>query len=515
MILKNLGLIFGSLFLSPVISQQCVTPFSDIELSESSSQSIGFDLSKQIKTPCDSKNFFMWFDVSTESDVYFTISSKDVPDMSKDFIGVIGAKSGIWFLGQGDNYPVYNSELSNSTTVKVGILVNESGISLFNDLKKTNHITSNDQKYADFVGSIGNLNVAFSAKHPKTRIKNINVMCINDETCITDIKPQKTQGFSVCENFSTVVNMAYSSYQKDVQYYIDRPIIIPCDTKNFNISFNAAVASDLFIAFSGKEGVYGSLGAIEAHLDFGSQNATISKVSDFSNRPQYVSSDFINASVNIVYSQGNLSITSNSTSIAKYTVSDYDITQLYIAPAVGASIIHEFVINCESISKCGPQCTFRNSLPNTSYSPEDLTKTLNQDDFTYSNCLGSDFEFSASISSNSDFYIRAFTKELNVNIPLKTIRFGLVSGIFGYYNGYLVLNDELIDQQTSTQYKNSTISFKYVNKNLYFYYNNELKNTSLCENLDLLALGFYTINGTTTLSNRMFTCLNQIEGCST
>ncbi|OMJ26937.1 hypothetical protein AYI69_g3644 [Smittium culicis] len=514
MLLKNLGLILGSLFLSPVISQQCVTPFSDIEISKISSQSIGFDLSKKVKTPCDSKNFFMWFDVSTASDVYFTISSKDVPDISKDFIGVIGAKSGIWFLGQGDTYPVFNSEISNSTSVKVGILINEGGISLFKDLKKTNHITSNDQKYVDLVSSFGNLNVAFSSKYPKTQIKNINVMCINDVICNTDTQPQETQELSVCENFSTVENMAYSSYQKDVQYYIDRPIIIPCDTKNFNISFNAAVASDLFIAFSGREGVYGSLGAIEAHLDFDSQNATIKKVSDFSSRPQYVSSDFINVSVNVVYSQGTLLITSNSTSVAEYTVSEYDITQLYIAPAVGASIIHEFVINCESISKCGPQCTFTNSLPNTSYSPEDLSKTLNQDDFTYSNCLGSDFEFSASISSNSDFYIRAFTKDLKVNVPLKTLRFGSVSGIFGYYNGYLVLDDKLIDQQTSIQYKNSSISLKYVNKNLYFYYNNELMNTSSCENLDLLALGFYTINGTTALSNRVFTCLNQIEGCS-
>ncbi|OLY78306.1 hypothetical protein AYI68_g7647, partial [Smittium mucronatum] len=116
--------------------------------------------------------------------------------------------------------------------------------------------------------------------------------------------------------------------------YGNVPIMLPCNSPNFFLSFNATSQSDFSVAFTPSGGIYDSQGTVEAISGIITQRNSFRKgfytpvLSSLRKRQ----SKFVTASVKISYINSVFSLSLNGGTPRLYTFNSFTITQFYIAP---------------------------------------------------------------------------------------------------------------------------------------------------------------------------------------
>ncbi|PVU99060.1 hypothetical protein BB559_001042 [Furculomyces boomerangus] len=148
------------------------------------------------------------------------------------------------------------------------------------------------------------------------------------------------------------INLTFDNNGLYKPYDTNNPIILPCDTPAFSVSFDLTSDSDFFVAFAQSDGFYGTGGVVEAQIGIVSGTNSIRKGRYAQAKRSLLDKRSVSASVTLNYDGSILSVIVNGTTVLSYTVKNFDIQEFYMVPFSGTAIASNLIIGCESISKC-------------------------------------------------------------------------------------------------------------------------------------------------------------------
>ncbi|OLY79099.1 300 kDa antigen, partial [Smittium mucronatum] len=159
---------------------------------------------------------------------------------------------------------------------------------------------------------------------------------------------------SECSATSSISPMTIDSSSTPKNYDLSAPLSVPCSSDSFNASFQVSSDSDVFIAIADKGGFYSNNGVIEAQIGLlsgrnsvrrGRYSTKRSSIYDKSKRD-------ILATINVTYSNSVLSISVGGKKIISYSLSNFDISQLYISSSTGSLSVTSGSLSCDAPDFC-------------------------------------------------------------------------------------------------------------------------------------------------------------------
>ncbi|OLY79845.1 hypothetical protein AYI68_g6075 [Smittium mucronatum] len=512
-------------------SETCLVDFDDVTVDSDPDVNQGYDLSKSIIVPCLSDAFQINFQVDDSSDIQFAISGTDSPFSNQSVVGSIGVESGIWSLFAEQSFPPAQQLsllLAAPVYTSVSIKVDSTGAYIYRNGIAVLSLPIEDFDYEAFVQS-NIFTLFFAADIPGTVISSISINCNNEsgqcelpETTQTTEEPETTETSassesSMCFSTSNIPPTSFSSIDKIKNYDINSPILLPCSTDAFGISFNVISDSDLFLAFSGSKGVYGADGSIEAQIGLLSGRYSIKRGIYSKKKRSILTKRYIPALIEVSYENGLFVIKRDGIVIIKYSAINPQVSQFYIAPRTGIAYVYSGVVTCQCIvpgTLTPPQtdCTIAYPLPDAQYTSLNVDKVYSSSNIFSIDCSGTNFEFSAAAASSSDFFI-LLQSSADSGFSLAESRFGIISSINDIQPELITLTSSEVISQVGPLTENVPIKLVFTNYILSIYLNNNLVKQIELDGFSPNTINFSSLNGTTNLSNRIFTCLSQNSSC--
>ncbi|OMJ16209.1 hypothetical protein AYI69_g7914, partial [Smittium culicis] len=227
---------------------QCTNTFSDINVECASNTIKVYEIDSVIKVPCSSKQFEINFDVDGTTDVHFAISGSDDPEAPSTVTGNVAFYLQDWFLGETVNAPMAAAAaLTESGATTASIKFTADGIELYRGDTKVSFTNYEDFQDDSFKNS-ENYYIYFAAGANNTPVKNISVVCSGDSICEA----------KSCSSAQAILNLSNTSVNRNREYNVNNPIMLPCTTPGFNVTLQVNSDSDLYLAFSTANGVYGA-----------------------------------------------------------------------------------------------------------------------------------------------------------------------------------------------------------------------------------------------------------------
>ncbi|PVZ96566.1 hypothetical protein BB558_007514, partial [Smittium angustum] len=189
---------------------------------------------------------------------------------------------------------------------------------------------------------------------------------------------------SSCPNSVSIPDRYFDNKGKFKPYDLTTPVMIPCDTSAFSVSFDVTSDSDFFVAFTQTDGYYGSGGVVETQIGIVSGTNSVRKGRYAQTKRSLLTKRSVSAPVTLTYDGSILSIIVNGTKVLNYTVKNFNIKQFYMVPYSGTARVSNMVISCASIrfkiNGVDCLCTDDGSSQCTgiTYSPEKYKQCLNE-----------------------------------------------------------------------------------------------------------------------------------------
>ncbi|OMJ26204.1 hypothetical protein AYI70_g351 [Smittium culicis] len=333
--IKKVAIALVTLGLQGALAQiniPCSKVYEDITISQKSGSDVAFQTDKAIKIPCTGDVFRIDFQVLDNANTYFSISNKNNSESSQSVVGTVASRNGSWRLAGKETFEVVEAQDDSSEPeiIYASILVNEYGVSLLDSGMTVLSITPDSFDYEKFV-STGEFYVFFGSSAEGSVVSNIRIDCVNQYKCELPID------YSVCDNSYRVPSRVLTNKGGPVEYGLS-PIQLPCKEKEFKFDFTVTTNVDIYIAFTGPDGLYGTDGVIETKLGYFSEKYAVSrgvytKPKDSSNAiakrtEQEIPLETIN--VIVQYAEGVMTVKVQNKQTISYKVKNFDIKNVFI-----------------------------------------------------------------------------------------------------------------------------------------------------------------------------------------
>ncbi|OLY80142.1 Duffy receptor beta form, partial [Smittium mucronatum] len=189
-----------------------------------------------------------------------------------------------------------------------------------------------------------------------------------------------------CEKIvEEVPSMSHSSSPGAKSYDTETPIAVPCSGVGSNFSLNASFTvtsdADFFIAFADPGGVYSTNGLVEAQIGLASGRNSIRRGRiSVSKRSDYVIKRQSSAVITLNYQNGVLQIYKNGNIIITYSITNFNITQLYFASSGSLASISEGEVICIPNPTLCPTISETSSSTEETYTDETPTDETSTDE---------------------------------------------------------------------------------------------------------------------------------------
>ncbi|OMJ14786.1 hypothetical protein AYI69_g8445 [Smittium culicis] len=338
--IKNIASALVTLGIQGALAQTnipCSKVYEDITISQKSGSDISFQTDKAIKIPCTGDVFRIDFQVLDNVNTYFSISNKKNLESSKPVVGTVASRNGSWRLASEEIFEIV--EIQNDSNkpeiIYASILVNKYGVSLLDNGMTVLSITPDSFDYEEFV-STGEYYVFFGSSAEGSVVSHIAIDCVNQYKCELPID------YNVCDNSYRVPSRVLTNKGGPVEYGLT-PIQLPCKEKEFKFDFTVTTNVDIYVAFTGPDGLYSTDGVIETKLGYfsekyavyqGMYNKTKGEDDSFVNRNEVATIESVN--VMVKYSYEILSVKVKNRLAIYYRVKNFDIKNAFIGIGGGS-----------------------------------------------------------------------------------------------------------------------------------------------------------------------------------
>ncbi|OLY78473.1 hypothetical protein AYI68_g7478 [Smittium mucronatum] len=517
---------------------ECSFDYSSVDVQcGSTSPVIVYEYDQVIKVPCSGTSFQLDFDIDGTANVLFSISSVNDPDSPVAVVGRAGGLSGDWQFSPSSNAPVSASE-SSSGAATVSVVFDSEGAHLLRDGEQVATVSSGDLGFAAFNPS-NDYYIFFAAESSQVTISNIEIYCFGSDGCqppssstalsedssdssnSSDSGSEETSGETSesvgCSESSSISPVSVDSTSKAKNYNLSSPLMVPCSSGSFSSSIQVNSDSDLFIAFADAGGYYSASGLVEAQIGLFSGRNTIKRGRMSSKRSEssYINKRFVASVIDISFSDSVLTISRDGTVIINYSLKNFNISQMFIASNSGVLSVYGGSVTCQSADFCTGNppipCNNARILPDQTYVAA-AAKVYNATNNFVFNCYGTDFSFSADVTTTSDIYVFIATAD-GFNGVFSEIRYGIQSGVNVVNNVSNFVSAANLNAQTGPA-KSVSIGFRYVSGTLSMTINGSQVGSRVFSNWSPIRFNISPLSGYATLTKRQFTCLNQVQGCS-
>ncbi|OMJ22407.1 hypothetical protein AYI69_g5408 [Smittium culicis] len=323
--------------------------------------SIKYDMESQIKVPCGKYSFRMKFDGSMTNDIDFVLSNKKDLNQGVNIYGRVGLQSGNFSMStdSGSRSSILDPSILKSMEPNVEINFDSPKLSILVSNTPINFIDGHVYDI-DELFSTDEIYLTFGFEKQSYEITNVIFDCMRSELC--DIKSEQTseiQSTQSCHSQSDIPYFDFNTTATRDLYVLDKPIQIPCKTKDFAATLLINYVSGMSVAFTGDDGIYGKSGVIEAKLDVAVNRYRITRGKYASPRKRnYVdSSNLLSKRIEIGYIIANfkggvLSIQLDGNHIISYKVNNFNITTIYITNNEGYGFFFTGSLTCSSYYNC-------------------------------------------------------------------------------------------------------------------------------------------------------------------
>ncbi|OMJ17930.1 hypothetical protein AYI70_g5658 [Smittium culicis] len=483
---------------------QCTNTFSDINVECASNTIKVYEIDSVIKVPCSSKQFEISFDVEGTTDVHFAISGSEDPEAPSTVTGNVAFYLEDWFLGETVNAPaVAAAALTESGATTATVKFTADGIELYRGDTKVSFTNYEDFQDDSFQKS-DSYYIYFAAGANNTPIKNISVVCSGDSICEA----------KNCSSAQNILNLSNTSGNRNREYNVENPIMLPCTTPGFNVTLQVNADSDLYLAFSNEKGVYGADGVIEVQFGLASGRTSVSRGRYSQAKRDMLSKRYVTGLVNVEYDGSVMTIKNNRKTVMTYKVNNYKITQFYFASQTGTAVIVSGTAACYSADFCEDkqlECTSVTKLPNNSNTAA-ASKVYNEVGQYFLRCGGKNFEFESEIETTSDIYF-FLGEPVGTGSPYAEIRVGVFTTNNNISpNAYNFVSAANIPLQTGAK-TTVTLKVTYIDSVLTFFVDGTQKGTRNMGTFSPTRINLSPLSGTLSYKSATITCLNQVAGC--
>ncbi|OMJ20971.1 hypothetical protein AYI70_g3758 [Smittium culicis] len=323
--------------------------------------SIKFDMMSQLKIPCGRYSFRMMFDGNMEKDIYFVLSNKKDLNQGVNIYGRVGLQSGNFSMSteNASRSSIIEPTILKKMEPKVEISFDSPKLSILVSSTSINFIDGNEYDI-DELFSTDEMYLTFGLVNESYQISNIIFDCMRNELC--DIKSEQTSEISStqsCHSKSDIPYFDFNTTSTRDLYVLDKPIHIPCKTKDFSVYLFINYITGIRVAFTGDGGIYGKDGVFEAKLYVTANKYMITRGRYASPRKiDYIeNSNLLSKRIEIGavfanYKDGVLSIQLDGNDIVSYKVNNLNITTIYIANNEGHGFFFMGSLTCSSYYNC-------------------------------------------------------------------------------------------------------------------------------------------------------------------
>ncbi|OLY81815.1 hypothetical protein AYI68_g4075 [Smittium mucronatum] len=517
----------------------CVFYHSGVgEQYNSTSSTIVYGNGAPIEVPCLGTSFKLDFYIDDTVNALFSISPSKDPNSSLAIVGRAGGKSGDWQFSSSLDSPI-SIPNSSSGSALVSVSFESNGVQLLRNGEIIATVASQDLRLSSFNLSDGYY-IFFSSESPGITVSSFKISCFGGNGC-PDYLPSidqpevsldstnspdvasnsnfKSNGEVTtvdCSETSSIDPFYIDSRHKPRNYNLDAPLLIPCSSSSFSASFQVNSDSDIGIAFTDDGGLYNGNKSFEAQIGLfsGISYARLGFYTNKRSEKRQVSKRYVASSIGITFFNSELKIFRDGAIVIKYLLKDFDISKIFISPNSGILYVYGGSITCSSADFCRVNppipCSVVRLLPDQTYVSTTAKVYNSTNSFNYG-CHGTDFSFSADVTATSDLYVFIATAG-GFSDVFSEIRYGIQSGVnvVNYVSNFISASS--LNAQTGPA-KSVSIGFRYVGGTLSMTINGSQVGSRVFGNWAPIRFNVSPLNGYAILTNRQFTCLNQIQGC--
>ncbi|OMJ10137.1 hypothetical protein AYI69_g10366 [Smittium culicis] len=157
-----------------------------------------------------------------------------------------------------------------------------------------------------------------------------------------------------CDSISPFNDFLVVSKPFIKMYDLSRPILVPCASSDFQLDFDVATESDLYVTFSDASGLSSGSGYVESFFGFSSGNYFIKRAQFNGNdkSTNSVTQPSYSGHLTINYTNGILSLYVSNEFEASFKIRNLDLKKVYITPHSGVAKISNGTFACSSVIKC-------------------------------------------------------------------------------------------------------------------------------------------------------------------
>ncbi|OMJ17931.1 hypothetical protein AYI70_g5659 [Smittium culicis] len=515
MFFKNLSKFafgFAAICSSSYAQDSCVSSFSDLTVLQESNGNVGlvYQTASVIEIPLASGEFEINFAVDGTADVYFSLSGSNDPFAPQTITGNAGFYTEDWAIKETQNAvveaqaAVAAAALTESGPAKVTIRFTADGFYLLRNDQQVSYALNSEYDSEQFLSN-SKLYLFFGSSSANSVVKTITTSVVGDTSCVV-VNP--------CSSAQNILNLSNTSGNRNREYNVENPIMLPCTTPGFNVALQVNADSDLYLAFSNEKGVYGADGVIEVQFGLASGRTSVSRGRYSQAKRDMLSKRYVTGLVNVEYDGSVMTIRNNGKSVMTYKVNNYKITQFYFASQTGTAVITSGTVSCNSADFCEDkqlQCTSVTTLPNNS-NTSGTSKNYNVGGQYFLTCAARNFEYQAEITTTSDIYI-LMREPIDVSTNYIEVRAGIFSNVNSIsINAFNFVPAAEIPGQTGTQ-TTAVIKITYVDGTMTLFVNGNQRSSQNLNTFRPNRINLASLSGTLSYKSATITCLNQIAGC--
>ncbi|OMJ21227.1 hypothetical protein AYI70_g3595 [Smittium culicis] len=514
MFIKNLSKLvigFSAICSSSFAQDSCVSSFSDLTVSQESNGNVGlvYQTESVIEIPLASSEFEINYTVDGSANVYFSLSGSNDPFAPKSISGNAGFYTQNWNIKETPNVVMADQaatadDLTESGLATATIRFKADGFYLFRNDQQVSYALNSEYDSEQFLSN-SKLYLFFGSSTANSVVKTITTSVVGDTSCVI---------FNPCSSAQTILNLSNTSVNRNREYNVKNPIMLPCTTPGFNLTLKVNADSDLYLAFSTANGVYDADGVIEVQFGLSSGRTSVSRGRYSQSKRDMLSKRYVTGLVSVDYDGSVMTIKNNGRTAMAYRVNNYKIAQFYFASQTGTAIISSGIVACYSADFCEEkklECTSVTTLPNNS-NTAGTERNYNLGSQYLLTCANKDFQYEAEITTTSDIYI-LMKEPIDISTNFLEIRadiFSFASSIS--YNFLNFVNADDIPAQTGTQ-TTAFIKITYVNDILELFVNGVQRAAQNLFTFRPNSINLSPLSGTLSYKSATITCLNQISRC--
>ncbi|OMJ11375.1 hypothetical protein AYI69_g9858, partial [Smittium culicis] len=253
--ISKLAIGFAAICSSTFAQESCVSSFSDLTVLQESNGNVGkvYQTDSVIEIPLASREFEINFTIDGSADVYFSLSGSNDPFAPQTISGNAGFYTEDWTINETQNAVMAVQAaaafaLTESGSATATIRFTADGFYLLRNGVQVAYALNSEYESEQFLSNT-KLYLFFGSSSANSVVKTITTSVVGDTSCVV---------VDTCSSAQTLLNLSNTSVNRNREYNVNNPIMLPCTTPGFNVTLQVNSDSDLYLAFSTANGVYGA-----------------------------------------------------------------------------------------------------------------------------------------------------------------------------------------------------------------------------------------------------------------